>query len=126
MRTFLCALCILLLMLSFILIYNGRMARQVEAISEAVSALPEPGEADCAATVASLEAKWQDIRSAVGLAVNNRTLEEIDRLVASLRVTAAFETAVTDLKTWEQNRSLLILQLAELKKLMGCGAWEIV
>ena len=126
MRTFLCALCVLLIMLSFILIYNHRFTKHITELSHAVSALPEPSEVDCSGAIARLEAQWQHLRPHIGMAVNRSTLEEIDRLIASLRVTASFGKEISAMAGWEHYRSLLILQLAELKKQMGCDIRQIV
>ena len=126
MRTFVCAICILLVMLSFILIYNHHVIKQITELSHAVSALPEPNEIECTAMIALLEAKWQDMRPHIDLAVNSHTLEDIDHLIASLRITASYESQMTDIASWEHYRSLLLLQLAELKKRMGGGIWQII
>ena len=126
MRTFLCTICILLLMLVTILIISHRILTQVETMLSILTALPDISEAECAAAAASLEAIWCRAKPMVGLAVNGRVIAEIDRLMTSLRVTASFDVVGTAHTEWERDRELLIRALEDLRKLLRCGIWEIV
>ena len=126
MRTFILALFILLTMLGTVLWVNACIARETTAMIDIVTHLPDPNDRMCAAQASALAAKWHDIRPLVGIAINGRSINEIDRLVASLRVTASGRDALAENMTWEHYRSLLLLQLTDLQKQLGCGIWEII
>jgi hypothetical protein len=127
MRTFICALLILLAMLGAVIGINRRISREASMMVELVSHLPKPSDHTCEARTAALEAKWYDIRPLVGIAINGRSIDEIDRLVASLCVFAAGEEGMdTEGLGWEHYRAQLLLQLGILKRQTGCGIWEII
>ena len=127
MRTFICALLILLVMLGIVLGINCRISRETSVMIEVVSNLPNPNDHTCAARTAALETQWYEIRPLVGIAINGRSIDEIDRLVASLRVTADGEAnADAEHTGWDHYRSQLLLQLGVLKRQTSCGIWEII
>ena len=122
MKSFLCAVCILLLLVALMLWYTFRTVELIDQMTEEVSALPRADEDGCLEAVAASEARWRHMRALVSLSVNIRTVEQIDHLVSSLRVSAA-EGESTD---FEINRGLLTEALRELRQLTRCDLWGIV
>lgn len=126
MKTFLVALCILLLMLGTILLVTRYLLRELTDMSDTLSELPPPGEADCLSAAVSLEAQWQALRPLISSAINGRTIAEIDRLTVSLRVLAASDPTDVSLWEWERNRAGLRTALRDLCALLRCGMWEVL
>lgn len=126
MKTFLLAICILLIMLGAILLVNRYLLHQVDIMADALASLPPPDDVTCRSETAALEAKWWAVRPLVSVAVNGRTVGEIDRLIVSLRVTAVSDPVTANAVEWERYRSLLQNALRDLRLLLGCGIWEIV
>lgn len=124
MRTFWVAICILLIMLGAILLINAYLLNEVDAMAKALSAFPPSGNTSCLSEASALEARWQSVRSLAALAVNGRTVAEIDRLTVSLRAIAA-SSPMQDTE-WERHRALLHSELRALRVLLGCSIWEIV
>ena len=116
MKTFLCALAILLLLILLMLCGTRYALRESARRAAAAAAQPRAGEAGCLPAAKALEEHWRRMRRIVGLAVHIRTVEQIDCLVISLRVAAAEGAAVH----FEVNRALLIEALDELEMLMRC------
>ncbi len=122
MKTFLCAVCILLSLVSLMLLYTFHIVSQTDRIAEELAALPPIDKEECAAAVTALEAHWQRMRPIISLSVNLRTVEQIDHLVTSLRVTAAGGEA----NDFEIHRALLTEALRELRHLTLCDLWGIL
>jgi len=126
MRTFLCAICILLLMLGAILLITFRIQDHVGAMLTQLTALESASEAECVATTEALDTLWRRAKPIVGLAVNGRITGEIDRLIASMQTTASHEHFGAHRIDWERDRGLLIAALEEITRLLRCGIWEII
>ena len=122
MKAFLCAICILLSLVVLMLCYTFHIVSQIDRFSEEISALPRADTEECLSAVAVCEAHWLRMRRLVSLSVNIRTVEQIDHLVTSLRVTAQ-EDAAND---FEIQRGLLSEALRELRHLSLCDLWGIV
>ena len=126
MKTFLVAICILLVMLGGILVITRHILREVTDLSDALSSLPPPGESTCLAEASKLEAKWLALRPLASTAINGRTIAEIDRLMISLRVLAASYPDEITAWEWERSRAGLKSALRDLCALLRCGLWEIL
>jgi hypothetical protein len=126
MKTLLIALCILLVMLGSILLVNHRILVQLAEISDTLTALPPMGDASCLSRASALEAQWRALRPLVALAINGRTVGEIDRLTLALRATAASAPNDACELEWMQLCAMLENALRDLRMLLRCGIWEIV
>ena len=122
MKTFLCAVCILLLLIALVLYYTFYTVSLTDRMAEEVAALPRADHDTCLEAATALEAKWRCMRRIVSLSVNIRTVEQIDHLAAALRVTAA-EGAVTE---FEIHRAHLAEALRGLREMTLCGLWAIL
>ena len=122
MKAFLTAILILLLLIALMICHTVSAASLSKEMAEQTASLPSAGEEDCLAAVTALEAIWARLRPFARAATHVSTVEQIDHLVAALRVTAEMEAAVD----FEINRRLLSEALREYREMVLCGLWAIL
>lgn len=115
-------MCLLALLLALMIANTCYTVEQIEGMMDAARAIPRPEEQECLGEAIALEAHWRRVRPIVGLSVNYRTIEQIDRLTLSMRATAADG----DVGAFETDRLHLICILSDLRALMRCDVWEIL
>ena len=121
MRTFLCAVCILLLLLGAVIAVTREVITLTDRMIALTLALPPVGAADCEEAVASVLLLWQHLKPFANLSAAGRTVEQIDQFTTALEVCANREAA----ENFELNRRLLIETLHNLRMLMGIG-WNAI
>lgn len=121
MRSFLCALGIFALAVLLMVANTCYLVTQIDRMLAQLDALPRAEESDCPAASTALEAQWRRIRPIAALSINIRTVEAIDRLTLSVRVSAAYGHS----SELEVSRELLIRTLTDLRALVVCDAGEI-
>lgn len=124
MKAFLCAVCILLLLVAAMLCYSRCLITHIDRMLGMLDAMSEPhtDHNGIQAEAVALERHWQRIRRLVSLSVNLRTVGQIDHLVTSLRVTAAYGSA----QELSLQRILLTEALQELREGTRCDLWGII
>ena len=121
MRSFLCALGIFALAVLLMVANTCYLVTQIDRMLAQLDALPRAEESDCLTASTALEAQWRRMRPIASLSINIRTIETIDRLTLSVRVSAAYGHS----SELEVSRELLIRTLTDLRALVVCDVGEI-
>ena len=121
MRTFLCAVCILLLLLGAVIAVTQEVVALTDRMIALTLALPSVDAADCEEAMGGILSLWQHLRPLANLSTSGRTVEQIDRFTAALEVCAKRK----DAGDFELNRRMLIEALRNLRMLMGVG-WNAI
>lgn len=122
MKAFLCAMLILLILVGVMFCYTRSALSLISEMELMSAALPPPADAECADAVATLEAVWSRLRPLMRIGAHQRTVEQIELLVASMRVTAAME-AETE---FEISRAQLAELLRDLREAVTGTLWAIL
>jgi hypothetical protein len=122
MKTFLCAMLILLILIGVMFCYTRSVLSLISELEWMTAALPPPTDEECSDAVGTLEAVWGRLRPLMRIGAHQRTVEQIELLIASMRVTAATE-AETE---FEISRAQLTELLRDLRETVAGTLWAIL
>lgn len=122
MKTFLFAMCLLLVLIVMIGINTYYITHFTDDLLQATAALPSIEAEDCLPALARLQERWERGHRWVGLSVNNNFVEQTGNLIAVLQVNC-LEDAAED---FEANRELLLRSIRQLRNLERFNIWNVL
>lgn len=113
MKTFLCAMLMLLILVGGMLFYTRTAVSHITEMELLIAALPPTTDAECESAVATLEAVWNRLKPLMRMGAHQSTAEEIELLIVSMRVTSAMK-AETEFELCRTQLSALLCNLREI------------